>query len=278
MKSCNSRKASNANRIGSALCRDLTDSVVRVWKSSGKENREKRRCLPTFRAQIRCTTPALRPSTARIINLSKLRTLTCYLRWEQASGPAEGDRENREREIEMNDSILDQLVYHDGFVLEDSPSLKVVSTEMNGCQRQRAIAFLKSKIENKRAMQAINVCKGDKITTVIKEVTLTIFNVAGYSCVDLLNAGMRDSGVYYLQIRGTTYWFLKVYCEQEVAEGGWTHFEKQGGFEPYSSDDDLDPATTTTGPNQMSGTSANTPCNETLTISMAAWSNAIDSQ
>jgi hypothetical protein len=44
----------------------------------------------------------------------------------------------------------------------------------------------------------------------------------GYSCVDLLNAGMRDSGVYYLQIRGTTYWFLKVYCEQEVAEGGWT--------------------------------------------------------
>lgn len=33
---------------------------------------------------------------------------------------------------------------------------------------------------------------------------------------------MRDSGVYYLQIRGTTYWFLKVYCEQEIADGGWT--------------------------------------------------------
>ncbi|KAJ8973645.1 hypothetical protein NQ317_012348 [Molorchus minor] len=44
----------------------------------------------------------------------------------------------------------------------------------------------------------------------------------GYSCVDLLNAGMRNSGIYYLQIRGTTYWFLKVYCEQEIAEGGWT--------------------------------------------------------
>lgn len=40
--------------------------------------------------------------------------------------------------------------------------------------------------------------------------------------MDLLNAGMRDSGVYYLQIRGTTYWFLKVYCEQEIADGGWT--------------------------------------------------------
>jgi hypothetical protein len=38
---------------------------------------------------------------------------------------------------------------------------------------------------------------------------------------------MKDSGVYYLQIRGTTYWFLKVYCEQEVAEGGWTVSNKQ---------------------------------------------------
>lgn len=33
---------------------------------------------------------------------------------------------------------------------------------------------------------------------------------------------MRQSGVYYLQIRGTTYWFLKVFCEQDVADGGWT--------------------------------------------------------
>lgn len=33
---------------------------------------------------------------------------------------------------------------------------------------------------------------------------------------------MRDSGVYYLQIRGTSYWFLKVYCEQNLADGGWT--------------------------------------------------------
>lgn len=48
------------------------------------------------------------------------------------------------------------------------------------------------------------------------------FYLKGYSCVDLLNAGMKQSGVYYLQIRGTTYWFLKVYCEQEIADGGWT--------------------------------------------------------
>lgn len=33
---------------------------------------------------------------------------------------------------------------------------------------------------------------------------------------------MRQSGVYYLQIRGTTYWFLKVFCDQEIADGGWT--------------------------------------------------------
>lgn len=44
----------------------------------------------------------------------------------------------------------------------------------------------------------------------------------GYSCVEFLNAGMRNSGISYLQIRGTTYWFLKVYCEQEIADGGWT--------------------------------------------------------
>lgn len=49
-----------------------------------------------------------------------------------------------------------------------------------------------------------------------------IFFRQGFSCVDLQNAGMRQSGVYYLQIRGTTYWFLKVYCEQDIADGGWT--------------------------------------------------------
>jgi len=33
---------------------------------------------------------------------------------------------------------------------------------------------------------------------------------------------MKQSGVFYLQIRGTTYWFLKVYCDQETTDGGWT--------------------------------------------------------
>lgn len=52
--------------------------------------------------------------------------------------------------------------------------------------------------------------------------TYYFLNFQGYSCLDLINAGMRHSGVYYLQIRGTTYWYLKVYCEQEIADGGWT--------------------------------------------------------
>ncbi|XP_066995760.1 angiopoietin-4 [Anabrus simplex] len=67
-------------------------------------------------------------------------------------------------------------------------------------------------------------------TTFTTDIIATIKDVKGYSCVDLLNAGMRDSGVYYLQIRGTTYWFLKVYCEQEVAEGGWTVIQRRDDF------------------------------------------------
>ncbi|XP_033150712.1 fibrinogen alpha chain isoform X2 [Drosophila busckii] len=55
-------------------------------------------------------------------------------------------------------------------------------------------------------------------------------DVKGFSCVDLLNAGMKQSGVFYLQIRGTTYWFLKVYCEQSVSDGGWTVIQRRDDF------------------------------------------------
>uniref|UniRef100_A0A8D9BUB0 Techylectin-5B n=1 Tax=Cacopsylla melanoneura TaxID=428564 RepID=A0A8D9BUB0_9HEMI len=57
-----------------------------------------------------------------------------------------------------------------------------------------------------------------------------IKDIKGYSCLDLLNGGMRHSGVFYLQIRGTTYWFLKVFCEQEVSEGGWTVIQRRDDF------------------------------------------------
>ncbi|KAK4877596.1 hypothetical protein RN001_010102 [Aquatica leii] len=67
-------------------------------------------------------------------------------------------------------------------------------------------------------------------TTFTTDTVVNFKDVKGYSCVDLLNAGMRQSGVYYLQIRGTTYWFLKVFCEQEVADGGWTLIQKRDDF------------------------------------------------
>ncbi|GAB1861603.1 Techylectin-5B [Camponotus japonicus] len=67
-------------------------------------------------------------------------------------------------------------------------------------------------------------------TAFTSDVLVNYKDVKGYSCVDLLNAGMRDSGVYYLQIRGTTYWFLKVYCEQEIADGGWTVIQRRDDF------------------------------------------------
>ncbi|XP_060825509.1 angiopoietin-4 isoform X1 [Bombus pascuorum] len=67
-------------------------------------------------------------------------------------------------------------------------------------------------------------------STFTTDAFLNYKDVKGYSCVDLLNAGMRDSGVYYLQIRGTTYWFLKVYCEQDIAEGGWTVIQRRDDF------------------------------------------------
>ncbi|XP_062706517.1 fibrinogen alpha chain isoform X3 [Aedes albopictus] len=60
--------------------------------------------------------------------------------------------------------------------------------------------------------------------------SLLFKDIKGFSCADLMNAGMRQSGVYYLQIRGTTYWFLKVFCEQEVADGGWTVIQRRDDF------------------------------------------------
>ncbi|XP_041450167.1 uncharacterized protein LOC111077067 isoform X2 [Drosophila obscura] len=59
---------------------------------------------------------------------------------------------------------------------------------------------------------------------------LTLKDIRGFSCVDLLNAGMKSSGVFYLQIRGTTYWFLKVYCEQDISDGGWTVIQRRDDF------------------------------------------------
>ena len=44
----------------------------------------------------------------------------------------------------------------------------------------------------------------------------------GYSCADLFNKGMRQNGIYYLQLSGTRFWYLKVYCDMKTDGGGWT--------------------------------------------------------
>ncbi|XP_050315777.1 angiopoietin-2 isoform X2 [Anthonomus grandis grandis] len=67
-------------------------------------------------------------------------------------------------------------------------------------------------------------------STFVTDAVTSVRDIRGYSCADLLTAGMRTSGVYHLQIRGTTFWFLKVYCEQEVADGGWTVIQRRNDF------------------------------------------------
>nr|XP_041632452.1 angiopoietin-4 isoform X2 [Drosophila kikkawai] len=59
---------------------------------------------------------------------------------------------------------------------------------------------------------------------------IALKDIKGFSCADLMSAGMKKSGVFYLQIRGTTYWFLKVYCDQETTEGGWTVIQRRDEF------------------------------------------------
>ncbi|XP_067632233.1 uncharacterized protein [Eurosta solidaginis] len=72
--------------------------------------------------------------------------------------------------------------------------------------------------------------KPSVVNTTFSTDILALKDIKGFSCVDLLNAGMRQSGVFYLQIRGTTYWFLKVFCEQEIADGGWTVIQRRDDF------------------------------------------------
>jgi len=55
-------------------------------------------------------------------------------------------------------------------------------------------------------------------------------NIRGYSCAELKEQGVTKSGIYYLLIRGTSFWYLKVYCDMEAANGGWTVIQRRDDY------------------------------------------------
>ncbi|CAG9781795.1 unnamed protein product [Diatraea saccharalis] len=116
-----------------------------------------------------------------------------------------------------------------------SPSATVTVTPVNASSSTRPASrkggIIFPSVKNKPIIG--NNTFASEIVANYKDVKLDDNNevcLQGYSCVDLLNAGMRESGVYYLQIRGTTYWFLKVFCEQNVADGGWTVIHRRDDY------------------------------------------------
>ncbi|XP_065368020.1 angiopoietin-2 isoform X2 [Calliphora vicina] len=119
----------------------------------------------------------------------------------------------------LMDPTIDRLVEYDPNSSSSSSSSSTASTSSTKpISRKGGIIF--PSVKNKPSV----------VNTTFTTDILALKDVKGFSCVDLLNAGMKQSGVFYLQIRGTTYWFLKVFCEQEVSDGGWTVIQRRDDF------------------------------------------------
>ncbi|KAM7344645.1 uncharacterized protein ACRADG_011288 isoform 2-T2 [Cochliomyia hominivorax] len=119
----------------------------------------------------------------------------------------------------LMDPTIDRLVEYDPNSSSSSSSSSSASTSSTKpISRKGGIIF--PSVKNKPSV----------VNTTFTTDILALKDVKGFSCVDLLNAGMKQSGVFYLQIRGTTYWFLKVFCEQEVSDGGWTVIQRRDDF------------------------------------------------
>ncbi|XP_046809851.1 angiopoietin-2 isoform X2 [Lucilia cuprina] len=119
----------------------------------------------------------------------------------------------------LMDPTIDRLVEYDPNSSSPSSSSSTASTSSTKpISRKGGIIF--PSVKNKPSV----------VNTTFTTDILALKDVKGFSCVDLLNAGMKQSGVFYLQIRGTTYWFLKVFCEQEVSDGGWTVIQRRDDF------------------------------------------------
>lgn len=54
--------------------------------------------------------------------------------------------------------------------------------------------------------------------------------IRGYSCAELKEQGITKSGIYYLLIRGTSFWYIKVHCDMETAKGGWTVIQRRDDY------------------------------------------------
>ncbi|KAF7286088.1 hypothetical protein GWI33_008035 [Rhynchophorus ferrugineus] len=114
------------------------------------------------------------------------------------------------------------VITQTSFSIQSGNSSGTVATTTEKRQEKRKGGVIFPSVKNKPVL--------NNSTFVTSDIVSNVRDVKGYSCADLYSAGMRNSGIYYLQIRGTTFWFLKVFCEQEIADGGWIVIQRRNDY------------------------------------------------